>query len=97
MGAALLCCILFQASTGDSTARSSNGFFIHLAEPGLERLKAEGWAPLELLSRALMHMASPYGLAFHCTVLGSLGPQTQRECPKSQHSKTAKWKVYGLS
>ena len=40
MGAALLCSILFQVSTGDLTARSSNGFFIHLAEPGLERLKA---------------------------------------------------------
>ena len=40
MGAVLRCSMQFQASAGDLTARSSNGFFIHLAEPGLERLKA---------------------------------------------------------
>lgn len=40
VGAVLRCSMQFQASAGDLTARSSNGFFIHLAEPGLERLKA---------------------------------------------------------
>lgn len=54
-----------------------------MAEPGLERLKAGlSWnCPAEHL-----YVASPCGLAFHSTGAGFVEVQTQRACPKNQHS-----------